>query len=372
MSEQNTDKAKLVTDILDEFNSFKEDCKEDTFLSVIHREHDENFISRIVAYTLAHEEHLLYELIKKYTSIFGSFDIIDKSSISVETVELEKYMGGRRADIFVKLLEPKITITIENKIYTWEHDDQTVYYNKWVTEHYESYQNIFIYLRPDFNMSSPSCDKFLVITYSAFKDMITGPNDPIICDLRKHIELNLEGNKMMFKEYEKTVVNNYEAFSIIINEVENKIKEKKNGILQKIGEKLINNEVLLERAGERGKFGVSSYRLYKKHWFVKDQYYFYVEILFKDNKKPLDLVFQQTINTYKNINEIRELLNKMGIKHFREEGDYIVIKDDPYESSGDWDTLEWEKDLENKAVDTLSKYIVETENLFNSIVDQLK
>ena len=48
-----TEKAELISTILTEYqNAGAKSCREDTFLSVIGKNRDENYISRLIAYAL--------------------------------------------------------------------------------------------------------------------------------------------------------------------------------------------------------------------------------------------------------------------------------------------------------------------------------
>lgn len=126
-----------------------------TFLSVLGRKYDEDLISRVLVYIMNQDSYFVNALLQKYSNDTNSFNI-DKCEINVYP---EKSMGKGRADIFAVIKDGKkviATITVENKIYSCEHDDQTQTYYDWVysQQEYKNAEKKCIFL------SSPSIQLF--------------------------------------------------------------------------------------------------------------------------------------------------------------------------------------------------------------------
>ncbi|HNN82436.1 MAG TPA: PD-(D/E)XK nuclease family protein, partial [Leptospiraceae bacterium] len=110
--------------------------------------------------------------------------------INVEIVR-EKKIDGGFIDLFITLniiknrenSEPiRITITIENKVLSNEHSSQTRKYYDYITDKYQEYNNIFIYLTPLMNakfleIEEPQCEakEFVQLNYQHLVDFIIEP-----------------------------------------------------------------------------------------------------------------------------------------------------------------------------------------------------
>lgn len=124
-----------------------------TFFEILGRAYDEDLISRMLAYAFKNDELLLKNVLEFY---FGE----DLNLCTVDSVECEKAMLGGRTDIFITAHNSKgtaFTVTVENKIYSWEHNEQTNTYYDFVEKQFSDSRNAYIFLKPVFNASPCSC-----------------------------------------------------------------------------------------------------------------------------------------------------------------------------------------------------------------------
>lgn len=81
------------------------------------------------------------------------------------------YREQKNIDILLVSHKEKITIAIENKVFSHEHDNQLNRYIKQLEETYPDYQRIYIYLTPE--GESPSDDvNWYIFTYSDIADIL--------------------------------------------------------------------------------------------------------------------------------------------------------------------------------------------------------
>ena len=360
---------------------------ESTFLSVIGRSYDEDLISRIVAYCLAKDTSLIKKLIERYVhKHLNDQALIDISSIKDVLVCPEKAMGLGRADIFVSLTDANnqmITLTIENKIYSYEHmtgdQYQTQVYYDWVTQQpmYADAINIFYYLRPDYNYSVAQCAAFENLSYIDMLGMLSACDDVIIRDFATHINYALRGDTMTFDPAEKLLLNNYKAFEEKRAEATKKVKAYQDMLIQKIVDRLDLVIVDWRKLQLEGKpdflcekdhygAGIGSYRLYKENWYKENEHYFYVEIKFEFGCMD-QIFFQCTLRDDekgKHDHSVPKFLyNNPDIKIAEIDGKYHVIEKQPFFVE-DWGSPAWETQFVEAAVQYLKSYMVRMDQVF--------
>lgn len=343
-----------------------------SFLSVLNRRNDEDLISRIIAYILSNDKTLIVKMLNFYCNNFSS-DIGQISDYDI-AITPEKTMGIGRADIFVEIKNKSTvvaTITIENKIYSYEHDNQTQTYYKWVTSQvlYKHSINTFFYLRPYFNKSEAVCKEFKNISYTDLLSWINKETDNyIIKDFCKHIEVvfsktKLEDIPMLLNEEELYILNNYEYIKSKLKAANDKFQKVKTDIINKI-EETINNDIKTHRESSDG-LGTGSYRLYKNEWDTKE-WLFYVEIKFCKN--PLNrILLQETIYEKNNSNIIKNFIGQDNDLSLMEDPDgrYYVIRQESIPSNTSWEEENWHNKLIEEAIKKLPDYIEEMDRVFN-------
>lgn len=383
----------LILKLLEQYNeqSSKELQCNPTFLKTIGRSYDEDLISRIIAYILLVDKKVFESIVRFYLNY-------DVSLCKVISVECEKSMCGGRVDIFAIAEDQvgnKYTLTIENKIFTWEHDDQTKTYFRFVTNQneYKKCKNAFIYLKPDFNVSEPICDAFKTLTYGKLFDFIENINNTIICDFKRHINEYLKNNEVKMMDTDLIVLKNYKTLRKIMNSAELIFENCKQSLAKVIfkNEKIRglnynpfdkNDVASLKRIPdgtlvvENG--GKDSFRIYRKgKWWHNDndyskKYYFYVELKFADND-PNEILVQQTIKRYGSNHDesvvvkfVKELTADQKYSGQWEYKRWYAIRKERFHCE-DYEifTEEWQNALANFAIEKIPGYIKEMDDIFS-------
>lgn len=362
-----------------------------TFLEVIGRSHDEDLISRVLAYVLLTDAKC-FESIAKF---YFNRNVMQCKIISVEC---EKSMCGGRADIFV-LAEDQVgntyTLTIENKIFTWEHDDQTKTYFRFVKNQseYKNSNNIFIYLKPDFNASEPVCKEFKTLTYGQLLDFIENTENPIICDFKRHISGYLKNNEVKMMDIDIDVFKNFKELRDIMSVAEKKFVSFKreladvifkNYLIPELNYDLFDKNVTsnLDKIPDGTLVvendGGDSFRIYRNgRWYRDDsdplkKYYFYVELKFEDNA-PNKIFVQQTIKRYGGSNNENSIVTKFVNNELTNFSDYsgqwegkwyAICKEQFYCEEYEMFTPEWKSALKTFAIKKLTEYIKEMDDIF--------
>lgn len=342
-----------------------------TFFQIIGRTYDEDLISRVIAYVFAKDKKVVEKLLRKY---FGDEKCVldDINSYEIEVL-CEKYMGEGRADIFVEIKNESnvvATITLENKIRTGEHDCQTITYYNWIKNNrkYKHSMNAFYYLRPGFNHSDAACDKFISISYSELSTLIEA-DDYIINDFRQHIENNLGDKEMALNTDQINIINNYEKIKGQIDETLESYKAKQNFLIDRITkdikERIADVEFQIKNEG----IGVGSFRLYRKNWYLENEFYFYVEIRFIGGKLD-SIIYQKTIKDYcKRNQDTSDIIKFVKTQNnYYPEGHYHVLEKDAHSSVYKWTESEWEDDFVNAAVSKLSLFVDDMDVIFEEFL----
>ena len=384
----NEDLAKRLLEAYESSNKQKQGLM--TFLSVLGRTYDEDLISRVLAYALHKDKGFAKQLVENYLKEFSEdrFDITALDGCELQ-VTCEKYMVTGRADVFVEFLKKGknstravATVTIENKIYSEEHDDQTTKYYEWVTKksEYKNSYNTFFYLRPSFNKSEAVNVRYVNIIYTDMLVMIT-EDDYIINDFKEHIINNLGEKSMDFNNDEKFLIDYYAALNGLISDTKKKYKEYQNEIIEDIKANFFsdstdysNGHISTEEATYEA--GIGSFRLYRNEWNNAD-HYFYVEIKFHDggmNKITYQItLWNKSKQKGKDCLIERFIASQSKYNTNGKDGQYYIVKAQPYENDGkDWTTEGWKDDFINKSVKTLKDYIKEMDEIYNAFREYVK
>ena len=73
-----------------------------------------------------------------------------------------------------------LPVIIENKVNSFEHNDQTIDYYQWAEKEYSDKNRycdaVYVFLTPDYNTSVPKSDKFLLLKYQDLVDFVFEPS----------------------------------------------------------------------------------------------------------------------------------------------------------------------------------------------------
>lgn len=345
-----------------------------TFLSVLGRTYDEDLISRVLVYIMDRDHAFVHALLQMYA---GNADVPDLEQAEFY-VYPEKSMGKGRADIFAVIKKNAVTIatiTIENKIYSTEHDDQTQTYYDWVCrqqEYKHANVNAFFYLRPSFNSSTAACDRYQNITYTQIAMWIT-QSDDIIDDFKKHIAFYLGDSNMELNEKQINIINQYEAIQQILNEATAIYASNKTALLDQIIDAVKRSVpgIKCEMNERMNPLGPVSMRLYKDKWYKAGEYYFYSELYFEKAK----------IDAAKYQNVIKEYPKKSTEKSIQEflQSDFITIHStigqwhiwgevSYFNSSDEWTSKEWGYAFVAESIKKLIALIEETDEMVDAFL----
>lgn len=349
--------------------------KETTFLSVLGRSYDEDLISRVLVYIMDHDHAFVRELLRMYA---GDTDLpnLDQAEFFVYP---EKSMGKGRADIFAvvkKHARTIATITIENKIRTEEHDDQTQTYYDWVYRQQE-YQNAdvnaFFYLRPSFNLSTAVCDQYQNITYTQIAASIT-QSDHIIDDFKKHIALYLGDSDMELNAKQIDIINHYDAIQQSIGEATAMYAAHKAALLKKIENAVKQRfpDIVLDINEKTNPLGPVSVRFYKDKWYKASEYYFYAELYF-EKARLHNAKYQKVIKEYPRKStekSIHEFLQSDKIRIDSIIGQWYIWGDvSNFDCKADWTSKEWGEAFVSTSVKKLAEFIEETDKMVDTYFD---
>ena len=333
-----------------------------TFFEIIGRSYDEDLVSRMLSYTLQKDAELVNKLLKRVFCY--EVRVTKKSCIC------EKAVPSGRIDIFVEAEDEtgcKYTLTIENKVNSWEHDDQTKKYYDFVNTNYPKRKNAFYYLKPFYNQSNCSCDKFVQITYKNLYQMIETCNDNIIVDFKKHIKEYFCEKELKMNEAEKAVLKHYSEMKDLMYRAETVYNLEKNKIFEILKQEFISDKDTWGSQMEGG-----SCRLYRKKWWSGEKendyekYYFYVELYFVNNT-PEEIVVQGTIKRYGQ--SIKSSMVYQFHKNDWVDNRYCVHFKQSFTSENELFSKEWLQDLEDFSKKYMPKAIEESDKLFAEFED---
>ena len=157
-----------------EYNKLPEEkVRRHTFLEIIKRGRDENFISYFLAFLLDGKKNgignkpllSLLELVEKGVSQQYRFNnyIVHREWV---------FANQRRIDVLIVNDDEQIVIGIENKIGTGERENQTKDYETSIYEAFSGYKSILIFLAP-YKVKKTTSEKFISINYHKLFDIFS-------------------------------------------------------------------------------------------------------------------------------------------------------------------------------------------------------
>lgn len=324
---------------------------EDSFFDIIGRGHDEDLISRMLKYLFENNLEILNRLLKNQT------EVLLKEIINIDC---EKTIdNGQRMDLFIigtNQDDKKAIIVIENKVYSWEHDDQCKAYYEDTNRKYPKAQCIYFYLKPRYNLSSPNCSKFKIITYDNIYNILLQMHKRSRYeeDFLVTIKNNLMENAM--EEIDYKILNNYQKLQSLMNQNLKRMENFNKSLASKLAEELV---LKLEEADNH-----KTYRFYKKEYKTED-YYFYIEFKYENNDFST-VYFQYTIQRFEKTGEslISRFANSKNFEKPAYDYWYVVKRKEKRIESNNILSTEWKKEMEDVAKVELANFSNELANLF--------
>lgn len=374
MSEGDLELIKSIADNDDDFGGLNENA---SFLEVIRKTYEETFISRMLAYTFEKDE----ELVGKFIEFAGEHS----SCIVNKTVRCEKVVPGGRIDIFVEAQDSsgkRYTITIENKINSKEHGNQTDCYYNYVNRYYGDCKNMYFYLTPEYNCNGCKSEWFRPITYKQLYLIIGNNDDDKVADFKKHIKKYFYGEKIRMKEVHKKILENYGNLKRLMSEADEAYEVEKQQLFSTIKTKLgVDEKGWKTEVKSWESSGNSSYRIYKENWYHNDddktkKFYFYAELLYVDND-PNEICVQGTVKTYgrnkKNIRFVKFIQDEQYAQQYVINKDpFYILYQEPFSSQTDMYSDEWKSELEKFAIENIGKAIEKADQVFKEFNEYIK
>lgn len=184
-------------------------CSNDSslsFLEIINQERSETTVSLMLKYLFENDSECIKNIITKLYD--RRIDIIE-----IEKVSTEYYIyDDKRIDLLIEAKgdNEDYIIVIENKVDSYEHDNQCIRYYEYIESRFNNIPNrYYIYLKPSTNYSKPSCGSFKELTYDVLYDSITS-DDKYILDFKNCIVRNYMKSKK--NELEISILNNFDYF----------------------------------------------------------------------------------------------------------------------------------------------------------------
>lgn len=365
----------LSLNLIDEILKCEQDFvkeRSSTYFEIIGRSYDEDLISRMLAYTLGKDDKLICRFIEE--SGYSPAIIVEKS------VRCEKSLPGGRIDIFVELQDSygqKYTLTIENKVNSLEHGDQTQIYYDYIQKNYNgNIKNLYYYLKPVYNAPECSCGQFKTITYSNLCEWISDCADGKIVDFKNHIKKYFCGVKNM-NDIQRKILENYGILKHAISETETVYESKKQALFGNIA-----GELKVEEKGWKTEITSmgDSYRIYKNEWYHDDsdkikKYYFYAELLYVGND-PNRIFVQGTAKTYGTDKKNRTILKFVEdyFDRFKpiNEGAYYIFYQSEFKSEQPIYSEKWESELKEFSIKHIEEAIDKIDEVFNMFLNHIK
>lgn len=347
-----------------DLNKFKELLKKQkdnyddalSFLEVINKHYDETVISKYILYILSNDIDLLNSVLRmSYKDVFVDIDIIN-----FYTTEFA-ISDNRRIDIlieFTDINDSKGIIIIENKINSYEHNNQCAYYYNYCNKYYSNYKQYYLYIFPDFNLKANNFkdDNFKKITYSELYNLIASIENKTIYEKDFKLLISNKLRSRPMDEVKKFLIENFTQ----IDENIISIKKDIDNIFDEFKDLFINSrkDFLTEFCDCH-----RTLRFYKndKRWWNGwdvpngERVYFYIEIKCEDN---FNFYIQRTLKVYsKNLNtKINRYLSDSGIELIKHKymDTFKVFERKKIEINFQILSNEWKYKLLNKAYEELN------------------
>lgn len=278
----------------------------------------------------------------------------------------------RRIDILAKY--NGLWIVIENKIDSYENNEQTNEYYNYVESIKEENEVIYLYLKPNYNNSTPLNKFFQVITYNQFINKLKEISEFDFKEKEKYKYLKefiISGGRFMNQEEIeitdslKFYINNIQKFERITNEYKDKNKKLLNLIANSITDTL--NE---EKQEYQYSKNTNTYiQFYKDNWKNEHHTGVHFELLFQPSdpnilgkKVNVDIV----IHIEKSI--IEEDLIELEKNGITKKGTLAYYHEEPIKKSIELDFTFSEK--VKQSIDSIISIMKEYQDKYEEILDK--
>lgn len=316
-----------------------------SFLEIVNKSYNEVMISKILAYLIKTDHDIVKHILKQTHN-----EDIEVTSLDVYR---EKNILRGRIDLFVEFYDrdaKQYTLTIENKIYSFEHTDQTQRYYDFVEATYSRARNFYILLKPDYNPTQCVCSDFKVLNYSELVKCIPTTANYIICDFKNHIVKNFTKGYQM-KESTLLALQNLEQLKDIYNEATKYVSTLKEELADVV---FTNYSQYMNKHVDGYN---DSYRLYKRDWTDNKSYLFYAEFIIINNG-----LHNRQIAVYGTIERLAKKRFDNEIDHFisnhyqhQSKKQHCVFKEEYFNTTTPIATVLWKEELFDFVLQNIKK-----------------
>ena len=264
------------------FDLLKVDNKKFDFFDIIPPK--EVLISKWIEFILNPELNGIGNLpIKKLLEILN--ENIELDEYEFKSIDTEVSTDTlKRIDILIKY--EGLWIVIENKIDSYENGNQTNEYYNYIESIKESNEVIYIYLKPNYNNSTPLNKNFKIITYDYFINKLKEISEFDYKEKEKYKYLKefiisggrfMKNEEMEITDSLKFYINNIDKFEAITEEYKNKNKKIINMLSNAITDSLNEEELKYQYSKNTNTY----IQIYKDNWDNLNHQGVHFEILFE-------------------------------------------------------------------------------------------
>lgn len=362
--------AVTIERVIKAFNAYKQNMqREPSIMSVLGRTYDEDLISRLLLKCLMDDPSAVGSILKKYDDNRKDAGGLSNYDIVIESGKCEQVAENlSRIDIFItghNGLGEAFTLAIENKIRSWEHSEQTTTYARWMEQRAkEDEQLYYIFLKPSWNQSPHSSERFMPLSYDELAKLFTVENR-FILELKEHINNHLEVNETMDPEIVK--------YSKDILDIAKELERRRIEIAKEINKAI--HDGFLEKLTEDHSPNRGIWRYYAKNlrwWDEHYKYYFYVEFKIGEDGDFSHVCVQRVLKVYPkhNANKLNAFARKMKETELKLELEYNCYWVYRWDIKAEGVPLsdEWATSVKKQILDRMKTAIDETNRLVNAFL----
>lgn len=158
-----------------------------SILDIFNKTYNENYISDFLAYILNPTQNGIgIGPLQKLTGFGGGKwnTDLENPNIKIEIIREFVLANNRRVDLVI-LINDSLVIGIENKVFTGEHNKQTIDYAKRLKARFKDYEYVFLLLSPE--GKKPLSDAFRAMSYSDLHYLLASISYDAVKDIRKTV-----------------------------------------------------------------------------------------------------------------------------------------------------------------------------------------
>ncbi len=277
----------------------------------------------------------------------------------------------KRIDILIKY--EGLWIVIENKIDSYENGNQTNEYYDYIEKTKGNNEVLYIYLKPNYNRSTPVNREFKIITYDRFIDKLKEIPEFEYVDKTKYKYLKefiisggrfMKNEEMEITDSLKFYINNLEKFEAIEEEYKNKNKKVINMIANAVVDSLNQNDIKYQYSKNTNTY----LQFYKDNWNNENHQGVHFEIMFGTSNIIGKLINANVVlHIEKNIKE--DVLSRFENKSIKVKSTLAYYNDNPVKETISLDFTSY--DNIQKAIEIIINEFKKLSNQYELVIDEV-